>query len=158
MDVTSDIACPPIKIPKRSHAQDVPAATDQCGRAIIVIDKVELSAMQREMSQKLGLLGCSTISKVRRRAGVISETLSLKIRIPKVEREIGIVFQIRSPEKSSAATSAHILPATLKTRTIFAEPRSVGRARFGQAIFAEIRNLHRQCHFESKAQRSGLYP
>src|SRR5437762_6755665 len=80
MDVTSDIACPPIKIPKRSHAQDVPAATDQCGRAIIVIDKVELSAMQREMSQKLGLLGCSTISKVRRRAGVISETLSLKIR------------------------------------------------------------------------------
>src|SRR5881394_2009828 len=53
MDVTSDIACPPIKIPKRSHAQDVPAATDQCGRAIIVIDKVELSAMQCEMSQKL---------------------------------------------------------------------------------------------------------
>src|SRR5436853_5800402 len=80
MHVTGDIACPPIEIPKWSHVQGIPAATDQCGRAIIVIDKLELSAMQCEMTQKLGLRGCSTISKVRRRIGVISETLSLKTR------------------------------------------------------------------------------
>src|SRR6266550_2413042 len=55
MYVTGDIACPPIEIPKWSHVQGIPAATDQCGRAIIVIDKLELSAMQCEMTQKLGV-------------------------------------------------------------------------------------------------------
>src|SRR5947207_6443459 len=56
MDVTGDIACPPIEIPKRAHVQRVPTATDQCSRAIIVIDKLELSAMQCEMAQKLGIV------------------------------------------------------------------------------------------------------
>src|SRR5437773_7917381 len=55
MHVTGDIACPPIEIPKWSHVQGIPAATDQCGRAIIVIDKLELSAKQCEMTQKLGV-------------------------------------------------------------------------------------------------------
>src|SRR5207248_6115605 len=55
MHVTGDIACPPIEIPKWSHVQGIPAATDQCGGAIIVIDKLELSAMQCEMTQKLGV-------------------------------------------------------------------------------------------------------
>src|SRR5438067_10551023 len=55
MHVTGDIACPPIEIPKWSHVEGIPAATDQRGRAIIVIDKLELSAMECEMTQKLGV-------------------------------------------------------------------------------------------------------
>src|SRR2546421_12854882 len=55
MHVTGDIACPPIEIPKRSHVEGVPTPADQCGRAIIVFDKLELSALQGEMSQKFGI-------------------------------------------------------------------------------------------------------
>lgn len=56
MHVTGDVTRPPIKVPKRPHVQGVPTTTDQCGRAIIVIDKLELSAMQCEMAQKLGIV------------------------------------------------------------------------------------------------------
>src|SRR5207248_10914086 len=56
MHVAGDVTRPPIKVPKRPHVQGVPTATDQCGRAIIVIDKLELSAMQCEMAQKLGIM------------------------------------------------------------------------------------------------------
>src|SRR5258708_6167180 len=56
MHVTGDVTRPPIKVPKRPHVQRVPTATDQCSRAIIVIDKLELSAMQCEMAQKLGIV------------------------------------------------------------------------------------------------------
>src|SRR5437016_13886375 len=55
MHVAGDVTRPPIKVPKRPHVQGVPTATDQCGRATIVIDKLELSAMQCEMTQKLGV-------------------------------------------------------------------------------------------------------
>src|SRR5207302_2460436 len=56
MHVSGDVTRPPIKVPKRPHVQGVPTATDQCSRAIIVIDKLELSAMQCEMAQKLGIM------------------------------------------------------------------------------------------------------
>src|SRR6266550_7319254 len=56
MHVTGDVTRPPIKVPKRPHVQGVPTATDQCSRAIIVFDKLELSAMQCEMAQKLGIV------------------------------------------------------------------------------------------------------
>src|SRR4029077_18464631 len=56
MHVTGNVTRPPIKVPKGPHVQSVPTATDQCGRAIIVIDKLELSAMHCEMAQKLGIV------------------------------------------------------------------------------------------------------
>jgi hypothetical protein len=76
--MTGDVTRPPIKIPKRPQVQDVPTATDQCDRAIIVINKLELSAIQREMAQQLGIVGLFHDLKGRRRIGVSSETLSLK--------------------------------------------------------------------------------